>query len=500
MESSLPSEIWTLIIAYLPRRSLRNVKCVSRTFSALCTVVCKHILDLKLTVGGERGFERLQYLNRQITAAQNCPTDIQELCIVSSMNLRFSNPPFKDHHRRNARSYFFSRKEKMNTIKGCDRKGQEVQSFQTGLLTLVPQLTEITQLSIVDPTPWDQTHERWLPYCRKALEIHSHRLTRLFLQLKSFRVFGIEDSINCPRLPELRIVNIHLLDAYNFEDFTCRLLSCSPALEEVNYNITITQPFYAEHPNLDEYKHAHPRLRSFKWTCTTGYGSPQRLRLHYRPFSPLPTSEVTQLSCIHFNPWPYGVNLSSLNVNGLTELKLNFIYQSFDEIPEFHSLLKCVKRLETLEVVGYKTERAGIHGIHNYLKRMHLEINPSEFLQVLNVVSTQAPNLEKFVLVISHEGLEADLKRDLEDLVSQFDGFNLNLFSMWSLWDFGIVVTQNRVDWTLWKFADALKAIARTLPKLRSFYGTGRLELYEGIEKDIEDDWVGAFCDPPNMD
>ncbi|KAH8801241.1 hypothetical protein DL96DRAFT_789854 [Flagelloscypha sp. PMI_526] len=241
----------------------------------------------------------------------------------------------------------------------------------------------------------------------------------------------------------------------------------------------------------------HPRLRCFKWTTMAGYGSPSRFTLHSRPFSPLMNSAASQLTCVHFNPLPNGIDLNSFDVTGLTELRINFSDPTFEEIQAFHRLLEGVERLETIEVIGLKVPPLELRGVHTHLRKMYLEVKPSEFLQALTVLPTKAPNLERLVLVVDGWCSASDRRRGIRLVADQIDASDLSSISKWGVWDLGIIMTRCSLAWSVETFPEVMKAISRKLPNIRSFYGTGKLLVYKGLEKNIDDDWVGEFCGSP---
>ena len=64
--------------------------------------------------------------------------------------------------------------------------------------------------------------------------------------------------------------------------------------------------------------------------------------------------------------------------------------------------------------------------------------------------------------------------------------------SEWRIRDFGIVFPE-------WKgvrildFEGVLNAISQRVPSIGSFYGTGSLRLWDGMEKNIEETWGGEL-------
>ncbi|KAH8818546.1 hypothetical protein DL96DRAFT_1749502 [Flagelloscypha sp. PMI_526] len=493
MVLSLPSEILAQVVAYLSRRSLQEVKRVNRTFYMICSLEHRRFLNLIATPSDEHGLDHLRYLNKKLrsqgvystlyllasdllraTTSRGNPPCIRDLYVLTHMSLDIltqveTRPSFRAMLKR------FAAPSLQNKIRA-------VEAFHEGLNFLIPQLNGLKHLHLIHPK------EQRYPsrYTGKLLETQSHRLTMLSLKLPSLREFA--STIVLPPFPELRTFRLHVRDLTDFEQSVSALLSGSPHLEEVDYTLITRDPAPSSSTlNVSSF----PRLKSFKMTTLSPNGDQTRLDLS-APFCPLQIEEASQLESIYLNPAIYNYVVHSLDWARLTELRIHI-----DLNPGYLILhmLDQTTRLKTLEIIGPHGSdlRLWWHGSHPSLKNIHIGVWPDDFVSTLNILFTKAPNVEKVVMILVVKQIsERGLKTVLRSILSECKRDNTRVISGCNFWDFGIVrIDGNYVE--LETYANLLTAVSRKFSTIKSFYGTGSLNLRRGMEREIEDDWAGEM-------
>ncbi|KAH8801310.1 hypothetical protein DL96DRAFT_1564055 [Flagelloscypha sp. PMI_526] len=173
----------------------------------------------------------------------------------------------------------------------------------------------------------------------------------------------------------------------------------------------------------------HHHLKVFKWTTT----SPDE----YLPVSatliPFFVAHTTQFQVVHLNPAPSLEAIRRLAIVQLVELRVDL--GGRDDGAEFFSLLAGAEQLTTLELTGFYV----------------------------------------------HSSRDTNRSRGLSQ---QFRCSTLNSSLVeWKLSDFGILFRHYRGETCIGIFD------LRERSTIRSFYGTGSLNLWEGMESAIGEDW-----------
>ncbi|KAH8801287.1 hypothetical protein DL96DRAFT_1635787 [Flagelloscypha sp. PMI_526] len=170
---------------------------------------------------------------------------------------------------------------------------------------------------------------------------------------------------------------------------------------------------------------------------------------------------------------------------------------------EFFTYVSHAVQLITLEITGYvyttiESDPASLFpatGLSR-LRRLYLGISLGLFSpQTMGMLASKMPNLHTLALLSepwSGEWTYASLRYRFDSLV--FD-FRRSELPTWTLSDFGILLRvadkPDRSD--ISHFEQILKVIARRVPSITSFYGTGSLHVWDGMKTEIEENWGGEL-------
>ncbi|KAH8823802.1 hypothetical protein DL96DRAFT_1683004 [Flagelloscypha sp. PMI_526] len=355
-------------------------------------------------------------------------------------------------------------------------------------LSVLPSLIHVHELYIRKDIRY------YLPYaglerCRSidaALGSWASRLTLLSLDVSNAwevrhcfppPVDGRESK--CYSLPLLRTFKIHFYAAEPYSNpgvvqLLFDLIRDSPLLEEFEYCLyDASWSWNGLELKLPE-KTLHPNLRSFTWSrvlpssALKDYDVPTAVETCLSQYAP-------QLSRVHLDIAPRSrlSYLLQFDISPLTELRLNAAL-AVNPNQLVHHLSK-LQYLRILELSGCFPLLNG----DSYFRRMevleefYVPVHSKAFnSQVLCDIAKKTPRLQKLVLSFGGKPLAHDPKlapHGLRELHTATD--SSGSLDGWRVQDFGVHIPGAKTSVII----PLVEAIARPMPSIRSFYGTGTL-------------------------
>ncbi|KAH8806547.1 hypothetical protein DL96DRAFT_1630957 [Flagelloscypha sp. PMI_526] len=513
MTLSLPPEIWGTIAFYLPERVLPQFKLVSRMLYNACSDFT--VLNLVTSFKQDQR-EQLDILRERLTFAQSNPSTIKKLRIMPRLRRNLMDNTGQSSKADLLLSRILKpvlslrrRSQAINTdpisdlgSNNSDNLYPFLHELSKDFCSLLPHLTQVVELSILDPLSGEHD-EDWDVAAQLTLSSMFPHLTSLTLNLRSFS--GVTKLLQGDHhwvLPHLRTFKLSLRHTLGKDiDFGIhRLLHSSPLLEEVEYHLNIDGPIYlSQFPTTS----SNPLLREFKLTACFPSGQPRPAWFINMPFPPLKRGKARQLRVVHINPLPdIEVVLNNLDITRLVELRVDLT--SCDGPRSLFRELVHAVSLEVLEVVGIRYLSKFEDVAHMMptcglvsLKKLYMGIELDGLdANSLGVLAGKAPNLRTLVLVIQTRKRlwpENVLQTKHQDLIMNLKAPEvMQSLLEWKVWDFGMVCR----DWastTIADFENILWTLSDAIPSIESFYGTGRLEVWPGMEAEVNDDWAGKL-------
>ncbi|KAH8801275.1 hypothetical protein DL96DRAFT_1635772, partial [Flagelloscypha sp. PMI_526] len=521
MPQTFPPEIWVQILIFLPPKSLHVAKYVNRVFYHICRGQIFRELDL-VTVFDEQNLEQqLQVLRTRLNLAKytdrrllnsssskeilsrSNPTLIKCLRFMPSvvMPIYLSWTPAQKKPFRSLRRLFRKPEEEPIRWPEVHPAFNNALDVYDRLAPLIPSLISLEELYIHENSKW---YGGWSSMADLVFNATASRLTVLSLQFGYNpgppSAFPSTDDSGKIALPLLRTFRLCLNYSCNddVESHVQKFTSASPLLREVQYLIignSVQGSGHAHAINIP----THPHLRVFKWASITMWG----------PSNPLPLSfaaHASQLDVVHLDPLPSLDVLSSLNIPQLVELRVDI--HGLTEVTDFFLTIVGAENLVVLEVVGFPSydetgdpaklfPRTGMRE----LRELYLGIMlPLFSVRSLRSLASKIPHLRKLALIVepppTRRWTNIELRDICETLLYQFHLSTVNKsFSEWKLWDFGLLF-RDLTDPSILRVSECegvLAAIARKVPSITSFYGTGSLHIWEGMEEDIDKKWGGEL-------
>ncbi|KAH8801299.1 hypothetical protein DL96DRAFT_1635829 [Flagelloscypha sp. PMI_526] len=509
MPTILAPELWAQILAFLSYASLDVVKRVNRVFYRISRVIILEVLDLIPTINGDNRDEQLEILEMRLSLARSHPHLIKKLCFVPMAQFSLFNTldPLHPKPVPLLKRIFGKAKEGHTPITRSKIESVylKVIDIESTLKSLLPSFTSLEELDMSHPSSWNGI---WGPNTELALRVSAIRLTVLSLRL-SFtlhaRNYPEVFNLALPALHTLRVMlNIGAELDNHHESRIQKIIYASPLLRDIHWHILsygVRDIVYATRVRTPTYL----RLKVFKWTTIR----PSIISDYVSPSNALPISLPTlfishafQFEVVHLNPAPSFDALLALNIGQLVELRVDLNGRDDGEL--FFNLIARAGRLVTLEVTGIRywnvandpcTLFPGV-GLGS-LRRLHLGIALEFFnARSLKNLALKLPRLHKLVLLIepwnNRIWTRISVQAKCEALLYEFHGSTVNQgLSEWELLDLGVIFR----DWTgkIIDFEGLLRAISRKVSSIRSFYGTGSLDLWDGMEDEIEENWGGEL-------
>ncbi|KAH8801289.1 hypothetical protein DL96DRAFT_1635792 [Flagelloscypha sp. PMI_526] len=514
MTISLPPEIWAHILAQLPDSSLHLIQYLNRMFYQLCRKMLG-VLDLAMNFSSEDIHGQLGVLSKRLQDAEYADTLIIDafttyICsnrshplLVNTLSL---SPGFGFQVLK--LSAETEAKLKPKAFPGLRRilraansqiilpmyrlTLKEALKTDSHLASLIPSLTSLHTLNYKWATGWES---RLGSNFELALKVASTHLTVLSLYF-SFKPSGAfldpthSISFTLPALQTIRL-RLKVSPSSKFEAGVQKIIAASPLLEEIQYHID----GYGGHVPLHLTTTVpYSRLRSFKWTTVTSTTDKTAIPLAM-PISPLFAVHSSQCVIVHLNPIPSIEAFGHIALQRLVELRVDVSLCP----SEFYFPIGSATRLETLEITGvdsiYPASLFPQGGLKR-LKRLYFGItfelfNPDMF----KTLTDRLPNLETFALLSEpqHGKWVYGTLWVTCDAISS--AFQASAKIQCNIRDFGIIPREwNRVGMSrISHLTRVLRDISEAVPSITSFYGTGSLHLWEGMEDDIEENWGGEL-------
>ncbi|KAH8797607.1 hypothetical protein DL96DRAFT_1825177 [Flagelloscypha sp. PMI_526] len=511
MQLSLPPEIWAYILACLPDSSLHVIKHVNHTFSQICRDLLCRVLDLALNLENRNLEKHLGNLSNRLQEAKSRPLLVKKLCLGPSVKVQGDHIPKGPSSSAQpiSKSFQFLRRIFNTTDPSAGPISShqaltKARKIEVGLSVLMPSLLSIEELEFNDPIGCPA---EWSFNANLVLNQASTRLTVLSLRFslssglsRTFYTFNGYGDITLPALRTFRLRRTVSPDDSEFEFAVQRLISASPLLLEIQYHMYSHDSHGVHGPLRIPANYSHHHLKSFKFTAAvaTALGTTAPLAI---PSTPLFTAHAAQFELVHLNPVHSLEGFRLLNISQLTELRVDLYV--CDKASQFFAYLAHAVQLVTLEITGYMYTTAECDPAYLFpvtglsrLRRLYLGICLGFFSpRKLRMLSSKTPNLRTLALLAepwSAHWTYVSLADRLNSLVSDFRCSEL---LTWTLSDFGIIlrVADKPESSEISHFEQILKVICRRVPSITSFYGTGSLHVWDGMETEIEESWGGEL-------
>ncbi|KAH8801286.1 hypothetical protein DL96DRAFT_1635786 [Flagelloscypha sp. PMI_526] len=513
MSESLPTEIWIQILTHLPLSSLHLIKHVNRALYSACREIICSVLDMTMNVKDQDGDE-LEMLTKRLQDAKTHPQIIKKLCLSPTrVNIReYETPtpvtpplpqtdpeplPFWKRiiqKRKVPVQLPLESPPRLHIRLALDKAS----NLERDIATFIPSLSSLQELDFHQLSGWEGG---WYSNLNVAVRVASPHLTVLCLrfslinELSSTR-FGTQSSMFSVALPALHTLRIalNIAPSNDFESGVRKLIASSPHWRALEYCIEPATSSVVSPSRLTLPMSPHSYSRTFKWIAPP-----------FTPISPFFLTHASQFEVVHLNPVPSLDAARLLNFHHLTELRVDLYYSS-NAAAELFLLLAHATQLVALEIKGW----AYVPPMHDtatllrqtnlvQLKTLSLGI-PLWLLspQILAALASTAPNLLTLALVSeSPERHSTDrtnrcIQENCSSLVSHFSASKV---LDWKLCDIGIIVrapgSANRFH--ILPLIPLLRVILLKIPSITSFYGTRSLDLWEGIQTEMDEDWGGEL-------
>ncbi|KAH8801290.1 hypothetical protein DL96DRAFT_1823759 [Flagelloscypha sp. PMI_526] len=498
MSISLPPEIWTHIIAQLPDASLHQIKHVNRMLYQIAEEIFG-VLDLSMKFSSEELGKQLQVLSKRLQEAESSPLVVKKLSLSPGLTFQVYQTATETHAKPKSKSpkvlkRFFRNTDNQHNSSAYRLNLNEAMKMDDALTSLIPSFSSLHKLDYKDAIGWEGA---WGSNFELALKVTSNRLTVLSLRFSFSRepsraFLDASDKISFA-LPALQTFRLRLSvgPSSDFEDGVRKIIAAAPLLEELQYHIDSYGIHVPSHLMITA---TNPRLRIFKWTAATSTTQITAIPLSI-PLSPLFDAHSSQYDTVQLNPASCIEAFDHIAFHRLVELRIDVSL-----LPrEFYFPIASAMQLETLEITGVNSiypENLFPHKGLRRLKRLYFGIafelfNP----KMLETLTTRLPNLETFVLLSEPQHgkwVYGTLWVTCDAISSQF---RASTKIECNIRNFGIIPREwNRVGMSkISHLTQVLSEISRAVPSIASFYGTGSLFLWEGMEDDIEENWGGEL-------
>ncbi|KAH8804281.1 hypothetical protein DL96DRAFT_1686458 [Flagelloscypha sp. PMI_526] len=507
MTEPFPTEIWVQILAHLHFTSLHSIKHVDRTLYRLCREILCSVLDMTMNVKNQDSDE-LEILTKRLQDAKTHTQRVKKLRLSpAQVNIReFEDPtpPMAQPKPKglSLRKRLFQRwKDPVQLAPGVPpgthirRALDKANNLEGEISSLIPLLSSLQELDFHQLSDWEGG---WYSIFNIALTVASTQLTVLSLHFSlvngpSSTIYGTNCTMFSITLPALHTLRLgwNTTPPTDFESSIRKLVAGSPLLRELEYRIKEDIDTLHAPSHVTQLTPTHSHLKVFKWIAGP-----------LAPTSSLFTAHASQFEIVHLNPVPFLGVVQRLAIDKLIELRVD-LYSSSD-ISQFFSLLAHATQLVTLEITRW------VYGTVYYLLphlllRMNLVQLKSLYLgiplwilsrEILRALASMAPNL--FTLAILIETSENARKANrllLENGSSFISDISASKMLPWKLRDFGIIILEpGKVGISpILPLIPLLRIISLKIPSITSFYGTGRLDLWEGMQSEIDESWSGEL-------
>ncbi|KAH8801284.1 hypothetical protein DL96DRAFT_1635783 [Flagelloscypha sp. PMI_526] len=517
MAGALPPEIWAQILVHLPFACLHTIGHVNRTLYRLCRDMQRSVLDVTVHITDQEGETELDKVTKRLRATKIHPELIKKLCLSTiRINPREYHPPITIVKKSKPTP------ERLSFLKRITRKKEEnpqnlpedllaqhvrlvsykTRNIENALASLIPSLSSVRELDFHQRTFWEGP---WFYNFTLALKVTGAHLRVLSLRFSlssglGSTVFGIGDSVVSIELPVLHTLNIYVntYPSGDFESGISKFIAASPRLQEIQYRVNAYR--YRVHtPShftiIPATTLPHLSLKTFKW-----FTAPSTI-----PVTNIFTAHASGYEVVHLNPVPSIQALRLLNVDLLIELRVDLSW--FSDITQFASFLAHATQLVVLEIAWWPYGTPVQSPVHLFpdggivkLEKLYLDMS-LRFLnpQMLGNLALRTPNLRTLALISefgSGEWMYRTDSRILHDNCSALvKDFSRSPVLKWELCDFGIVLR----EWGKVNISERsplmplLRVISQTVPSITSFYGTGSLKLWEGMQCMIGENWCGEL-------
>ncbi|KAH8804278.1 hypothetical protein DL96DRAFT_1686455 [Flagelloscypha sp. PMI_526] len=480
MSESLPTEIWVQILAHLPCASLHLIKRVDRTLYKLCRDILCSVLDMTMNVKNHDGDE-LEILTKRLQDAKKHPLLIKKLRLSPTrVNIRESenfSPPSAQLELKSLpfRKRLFQKKKKLVQLTPevpprlyIRQALDKAKHIETEIASLIPLLSSLRELDFHQLSGWEGG---WYSNFNIALKMASAHLT--VLSLRFSLVNGPSGTIYAlPALHTLRL-DLNITPPTDFESSIRKLIAASSLLRELDYLVKEDTYSLSVPSHATQHSPTHSHFKVFKWTAGL-----------LIPISPLFTAHASQFEVVHLNPVPYPDAVQHLSVDLLIELRVDLNCSS--NAAWFFQLLAHATQLVTLEITGWAFV-SPVHNSANLLLQMNLIQLRLLYLgiplwllspEILGSLASRTPNLVTLAV-----------------LAEPRKGYCRSRTNLWKLHDFGIAVLEpgNVGVSPILPLIPLLRVILTKIPSITSFYGTGSLDLWEGMQSEIDESWGGEL-------
>ncbi|KAH8804279.1 hypothetical protein DL96DRAFT_1822656, partial [Flagelloscypha sp. PMI_526] len=119
-------------------------------------------------------------------------------------------------------------------------------------------------------------------------------------------------------------------------------------------------------------------------------------------------------------------------------------------------------------------------------------------LEILGTLASKAPNLSTLAILSEYSkgyGPRRTNRLLLGSCISLVSEISTSPALEWKLCDFGIIVREQGYVCIapILPLIPLLRVILSKIPSITSFYGTGSLDLWEGMQSEIDESWGGEL-------
>ncbi|KAH8823852.1 hypothetical protein DL96DRAFT_1713222 [Flagelloscypha sp. PMI_526] len=482
-DNTLPPEIWLQVIDYLPYDSLVSFKNASRTFHQIALEKVAAFLDL--APDEPVAEKRLDAVKRRTELALDILFAIRSLRLTSHIDKNMSRTrPANIVARMVGKTQVFKQPF-------SPPLSQQVEEQIVGLL---PSLEGVHRLSIVDSNFSHSAMRHPCPSISLAWSLYAARLTFLSLELVKENVgkiiIPLHDDLSLPQLRTFRL-SICSFGAEMDQDLHTRiggLLRMAPLLQEVDFRFKHEWESNGVRIRFPESSSMHSKLRVFKWTKDhaanrTIVGSALNFVKTF----------ASQLEVIHLSPAPTSGFWRHLDFAHLVELRADLVVCQDPRV--LFDALSHAGVIRILEITGMSPSYAGAH-LYYIMKKLpslrefYCPVHFDTFdVKVLRMFAEKTPNLQKLMLNF-HKGYPLQL-HSAEKLADFEVSYENPPLTGW-IHDFGIAVPSVGVPMEdISVLRPLLDAIAGMVLSIRSFYGTGNMNILDG--QVLDRSWFGEL-------
>ncbi|KAH8831738.1 hypothetical protein DL96DRAFT_845477 [Flagelloscypha sp. PMI_526] len=473
---TLPKELWIHVLGGVSQKTLRAFMQVSRACYEAGLVHYLQRKLLNLAPRADTSEMRLDLVRGRLKKTKTNAATLNSVQVLRLTPHLYKQPVRESTQLQRAR---------WRAKKGVDVPlpvllASQAEKLTSRISALLPALTGVHCLEVFAEHLW------WCfdmsPTLTIAWSEFSHRLTSVSFQVIDDR--GLSRYLPQTRpftLPALTTFRLHVSVGDFLDNYRTihSLLQKSQLLEHLEYRLGGLVVKIKD--SMSECSFVHPNLRTFKWTAAEYTRFPIT-------FDPLFQLASLPLEVLYLNPAPNLALCQRIDFTSVVELRIDLRFCE-NPAPLFAGLaIGCVIRV--LELTGYHSSFLRTQPLFILLCRMdsltslYMPIGIASLdFNALAIIAAKTPQLRKLVLtLITNSSLSRQIERVISESKRPANPKHAALVG-WKLQDLGVFSDHVHIN----EFEELLNAIARVVPSVSSFYGSGCLR----IPSEIHEDWGG---------